>query len=89
MMNFKNLASKIDKKVILSNLPYLMFFWMGNKMSYSCRHNSNFLLGIVEGIRDLLKAPYISFYIIDVLIGVIVAIAASNTALPVGVSLKM
>ena len=75
MMNFKNLASKIDKKVILSNLPYLIFFWMGNKMSYSCRHNFNFLLGIVEGIRDLLKAPYISFYIIDVLIGVIVAIA--------------
>lgn len=75
MMDFKSYVTKIDKKVILKNSPYLLFFWIGNKISYSCRHDSNLLLGAVEGIRDLLKAPYLSFYIVDILIGVIVAIA--------------
>lgn len=75
-MNLKSkLPANINKKLILKNLPFALFVWIGDKLSYACRHSSNFLLGLVKGISDLFKPPYFSFNITDILIGVIVAIA--------------
>lgn len=75
-MNLKSkLPANINKKLILKNLPFALFVWIGDKLSYTCRHSSNFLLGLVKGISDLFKPPYFSFNITDILIGVIVAIA--------------
>ena len=75
-MNLKaKLKSKLNKKLILNNLPFAFFIWIGDKISYTCRHSSNFLLGIVDGISKMFKPPLFSFNITDILIGVLVAIA--------------
>lgn len=66
----------IDKKIIISNLPYVLFFWIADKLSYSCRiAENNKMIALVNGIAELTKAPLFSFHPLDVLMGVCGALA--------------
>ncbi len=67
---------KIDKKIIISNLPYLLFFFIFDKLGYMYRiAEGNKLIAAVMGIAELFKAPLFSFHPLDMLIGVIGAAA--------------
>ena len=80
-MNLKSkLKSKLNKKLILKNLPFAFFIWIGDKISYSCRHSSNFLLGIVDGISKMFKPPLFSFNITDILIGILAVLLTADAA---------
>lgn len=63
-----------EKKTVIQNLPYTIFFWIGDKISHSVRHGSNLLLSVVEGIAKIFKPPYFSFNPIDIFVGIICAI---------------
>ena len=67
---------KIDKKFILSNLPYLFIFWIADKLMYMYRiTEGNKLFAVVKGVLELFKAPVLSFHIVDLSIGVLGALA--------------
>ncbi len=74
MIKRPKIPFSFEKKTVIQNLPYVIFFWIGDKISYSIRHGSNLLLSAVQGISKLFKPPYFSFNIIDILVGVICAI---------------
>ena len=66
----------IDKKVIIANAPYVLFFWLGDKLGYSLRvFEGNKISALMKGIAELFKSPLFSFYPIDMLIGVVTAVA--------------
>ena len=66
----------IDKKVIIANAPYVLFFWLGDKLGYSLRvFEGNKISALVKGIAELFKSPLFSFNPIDMLIGVVTAVA--------------
>ncbi|MEE1223750.1 MAG: type IV secretory system conjugative DNA transfer family protein, partial [Clostridia bacterium] len=66
----------IDKKVIIANAPYVLFFWLGDKLGYSLRvFEGNKISAIMKGIAELFKSPLFSFNPIDMLIGVVTAVA--------------
>ena len=70
---------KIDKKVILANLPFLFIFWLADKLAYSYRINEgNRTMALVKGLSELFKAPVLSFHIFDLLIGVLGALAVKG-----------
>ena len=70
---------KIDKKVILANLPFLFIFWLADKLAYSYRINEgNKIMALVKGVSELFKAPVLSFNIFDLLIGVLGALAVKG-----------
>lgn len=70
---------KIDKKVILANLPFLFIFWVADKLAYSYRINEgNKIMALVKGVSELFKAPVLSFHIFDLLIGVLGALAVKG-----------
>ena len=70
---------KIDKKVILANLPFLFIFWIADKLAYSYRINEgNKIMALVKGVSELFKAPVLSFHIFDLLIGVLGALAVKG-----------
>ena len=70
---------KIDKKVILANLPFLFIFWLADKLAYSYRINEgNKIMALVKGVSELFKAPVLSFHIFDLLIGVLGALAVKG-----------
>ena len=70
---------KIDKKVILANLPFLFIFWLADKLAYSYRINEgNKIMALVKGVSELFKAPVLSFHIFDLLIGVLGALAVKS-----------
>lgn len=66
----------IDKKVIIANAPYVLFFWLGDKLGYSLRvFEGNKISALMKGIAELFKSPLFSFNSIDMLIGVVTAVA--------------
>ena len=66
----------IDKKVIISNAPYVLFFWLGDKLGYSLRvYEGNKISALMKGIAELFKSPLFSFNPIDMLIGAAAAAA--------------
>ena len=68
-----------DKKKIISNLPFLIFFWIFDKLSYAVRlSEENILISVVKGVSELTKAPLLSFYFIDISIGAIGALAVKG-----------
>ena len=65
-----------DKKKIISNLPFLIFFWIFDKLSYTVRlSEENILISVVKGVSELTKAPLLSFHFTDISIGAIGALA--------------
>ena len=68
-----------DKKKIISNLPFLIFFWIFNKLSYAVRlSEENILISVVKGVSELTKAPLLSFHFTDISIGAIGALAVKG-----------
>ena len=68
-----------DKKKIISNLPFLIFFWIFDKLSYAVRlSEENILISAVKGVSELTKAPLLSFHFTDISIGVIGALAVKG-----------
>ena len=65
-----------DKKKIISNLPFLIFFWIFDKLSYTVRlSEENILISVVKGVSELTKAPLLSFHFTDISVGIIGALA--------------
>ena len=68
-----------DKKKIISNLPFLIFFWIFDKLSYTVRlSEENILISVVKGVSELTKAPLLSFHFTDILIGAIGVLAVKG-----------
>ena len=68
-----------DKKKIISNLPFLIFFWIFDKLSYTVRlTEENILISVVKGVSELTKAPLLSFHFTDISIGAIGALAVKG-----------
>ena len=65
-----------DKKKIITNLPFLIFFWIFDKLSYTVRlSEESILISVVKGVSELTKAPLLSFHFTDISIGAIGALA--------------
>ena len=65
-----------DKKKIISNLPFLIFFWIFDKLSYTVRlSEENILISVVKGVSELTKAPLLSFHFTDISAGIVGALA--------------
>ena len=68
-----------DKKKIISNLPFLIFFWIFDKLSYTVRlSEENILISVVKGVSELTKAPLLSFRFTDISIGIVGALAVKG-----------
>ena len=68
-----------DKKKIISNLPFLIFFWIFDKLSYTVRlSEENILISVVKGVSELTKAPLLSIHFTDISIGAIGALAVKG-----------
>ena len=68
-----------DKKKIISNLPFLIFFWIFDKLSYAVRlSEENILISVVKGVSELTKAPLLSFYFTDISVGIVGALAVKG-----------
>lgn len=68
-----------DKKKFISNLPFLIFFWIFDKLSYTVRlSEENILISVVKGVSELTKAPLLSFHFTDISIGAIGALAVKG-----------
>ena len=49
---------RIDKRIILLNIPYLLFFWIADKICYIYRiTEGNKIIALVQGIAEFYKAP--------------------------------
>ena len=69
----------IDKKAVIQNAPYVIFFWLGDKLSCSVRlSGTNIVSGLMKGIAELFNAPFFSFNPIDMLIGAATALAVKG-----------
>ena len=69
----------VDKKKLISNLPFLIFFWIFDKLSYAVRlSEENILISFVKGVSELTKAPLLSFHFTDISIGAIGALAVKG-----------
>lgn len=63
------------QKVYSFKYPYLLFFWIADKICYIYRiTEGNKIIALVQGIAEFYKAPLFSFHIIDISIGVIAAL---------------
>ena len=68
-----------DKKKIISNLPFLIFFWIFDKLSYTVRlSEENILISVVNGVSELTKAPLLSFHFTDISAGIVGALAVKG-----------
>jgi len=68
-----------DKKKLISNLPFLIFFWIFDKLSYAVRlSEENILISVVKGVSELTKAPLLSFHFTDISVGIIGALAVKG-----------
>ena len=66
----------IDKKKVIANAPYVIFFWIGDKLGYALRvYEGNQLSALMKGIAELFHAPFFSFNPLDMLIGAGAAVA--------------
>lgn len=70
---------RFDKKKIISAMPFLIFFWIADKLSYSVRvSGKDSLTAVFEGIAELFNAPLFSFHPMDMLTGVLGAVAVKG-----------
>lgn len=70
---------KIDKKVIIRNLPFLIFFIIADKLAYLYRiSEGNKIIGMIMGIAEVMKPPLFSFHIADIAIGILGALAVKG-----------
>ena len=68
-----------DKKKIISNLPFLIFFWIFDKLSYTVRlSEENILISVVKGVSELTKAPLLSFHLADISVGILGTLAVKG-----------
>ena len=68
-----------DKKKIITNLPFLIFFWIFDKLSYTVRlSEENILISAVKGVSELTKAPLLSFHFTDISVGIVGALAVKG-----------
>lgn len=68
-----------DKKKLISNLPFLIFFWIFDKLSYTVRlSEENILISVVKGVSELTKAPLLSFHFTDISVGIVGALAVKG-----------
>ena len=68
-----------DKKKIISNLPFLIFFWIFDKLSYTVRlSEENILISVVKGVSELTKVPLLSFHFTDISVGIVGALAVKG-----------
>ena len=68
-----------DKKKNIVNLPYLIFFWIFDKLSYAVRlSEENILISVVKGVSELTKAPLLSFHFTDISVGIVGALAVKG-----------
>ena len=66
----------IDKKKVIANAPYVIFFWISDKLGYALRvYEGNQLSALMKGIAELFHAPLFSFNPLDMLIGAGAAVA--------------
>lgn len=66
----------VNKKVIVKNIPFVLFFWLSEKLAYSYRTaDGNKIQALVTGIAEVYKSPLFSFNPLDMLIGVFGALA--------------
>ena len=69
----------VDKKKLISNLPFLIFFWIFDKLSYTVRlSEENILISVVKGVAELTKAPLLSFHFTDISVGIVGALAVKG-----------
>ena len=69
----------VDKKKLISNLPFLIFFWIFDKLSYTVRlSEENILISVVKGVSELTKAPLLSFHFTDISVGIVGALAVKG-----------
>ena len=69
----------VDKKILISNLPFLIFFWIFDKLSYTVRlSEENILISVVKGVSELTKAPLLSFHFTDISVGIVGALAVKG-----------
>lgn len=48
---------KIDKKVIISHLPFLFIFWLADKLAYMYRlTEGNKIFAVVKGVSELFNS---------------------------------
>lgn len=64
------------KKLIVRTIPYLLLFWLGNKIALSVRiYDSDFITSIIESFANIGQPPFVSFNISDVSFGIIFALS--------------
>lgn len=69
----------IDKKKVIANIPYVLFFWLGDKLGCSLRvYEGNKISALMNGIAELFKPPLFSFNPYDILIGIGTAVAVKG-----------
>ena len=69
----------VDKKKLISNLPFLIFFWIFDKLSYAVRlSEENILISVVKGVSELTKAPLLSFHFTDISVGIVGVLAVKG-----------
>lgn len=62
----------VNKKIIIQNLPFLIFFWLANKMAYLYRiSEGNKIIDMIGNIAEVTKPPLFSFNPFDILIGIL------------------
>ncbi len=67
----------IDKKIIIQNLPFVIFFWLADKLSYLYRiSEGNKIIGMIGGIAEVTKPPLLSFNPVDLGVGVLGALGS-------------
>ncbi len=61
---------KLDKKTIQMNIPFILFAWAGNKISYAWQISGGDTAVFINKINSVLSNPMPSFAAIDVLVGI-------------------
>ena len=50
---------RIDKRIILLNIPYLLFFWIADKICYIYRiTEGNKIIALVQGLRSFTRLRF-------------------------------
>lgn len=75
-----NINTQKIKKVIITNLPLIIFFWLGNKISFAYRiapGNSIYqkMTPFLNNFLTTVNNPMPSFNITDITIGIVIAVA--------------
>lgn len=62
----------VNKKIIIQNLPFLIFFWLADKMAYLYKiSEGNKIIDMIGNIAEVTKPPLFSFNPFDILIGIL------------------